>query len=174
MKKVLSIILVLVTLGAVCSSFWGCALFASTRVFNCHELSLTLEREYFKVDVSSKGYDAAYGSTENDLLIYLKRESFLSLEDAVITEENTTLDYAKHVLSMYDEYAPTFDDSDPERPFLSYSKPVDGEQNEYVIYFLRSEDAFWRIQFVGPSEKWESLSVYSLEVLESITFNYEN
>ena len=162
MKKILALITVIV----MSLSLASCSLFdvrnSPKKTFEADGMSITLTTAFSEEDY--EGYTACYDS--HQVAVFVLKEDVDDFEDGLTLEEYADL----LVLANADSGA----EKSKEKDMITMEyEAVSGEDNEKYTYFgvvYEGSDAFWMVQFVCKSSKYEDFKPDFIKWAESVSF----
>lgn len=108
------------------------------KTFTDQGMSITLTESFRPADYD--GYDVSYEST--NAIMFALREDFTDMEGF---GELTLEEYGQLVIDSNELKTPL--NTQNGLVSCSYSQTVDGDSFQYFVYFFKTDDAFWMVQF---------------------------
>lgn len=132
--------------------------------FSVEEMKITLTDEFMSLPMGD--FDACYGT--EDVAVLVLRDDFEIMEGL---EDYTLEEYGELVLQTNGLYGISELKTTENITYFEYESDIDG--NETYYYFstiLKSNNAFWNIQFAVPTEEAEYYISQFIEWAKTITF----
>lgn len=166
MKKVISLCLLVVLSLSLVGCFFGPAYKSEEKTFTADGISLTLTSAFVETDVAEEqGYLVTYVAWEAS--VFVLKESF-SLAPGI--ESNSLSWYASLVRTANADKNPSAVANEDGLTIIEYTFYNEEEDKEYSYFtsMYKGTDAYWTVQFVCVTDKYEEYRPYFVTWAKSV------
>ena len=166
MKKILALVLALVTLLSCVSCFGGKVYEAAPADFSADGMNITLTKAFKKAKID--GYTAAFDSKA--VAVFVLKESAAMFGDMADMSQR---EYAELLRQANASKNPDALKTEEGVLLFEYSfyNPAEKQTYKYFTTVHKSDDAFWMVQFASVEANYEEHRPYMLQWAKSINFD---
>ena len=166
MKKILALVLALVTLLSCVSCFGGKVYEAAPADFSADDLTITLTKAFKKAKID--GYTAAFDSKA--VAVFVLKESAAIFGDLADMSQREYAELLRQANATKNPGALKTEDGVLLFEY-SFLNPDENVTYKYLTTVHKSDDAFWMVQLATREADYDEHRPYMLQWAKSVTFD---